>query len=68
MDYMNLALKFQEAEERGEARGRLEGKLEAILEMAKNFLDILDDKTIAMKTGLSVDKVEELRKEQEKSK
>lgn len=40
---------------------KAEGKLEEKLEIARNLLDILDDKTIAAKTGLSVDEVIKLR-------
>lgn len=40
---------------------KAEGKLEEKLEIARNLLDILDDKTIAAKTGLSVDDVIKLR-------
>ena len=30
--------------------------------IAKNLLDVLDDKTISMKTGLSIKEVNELRR------
>ena len=33
------------------------------LEVAKNLLDILDDETIALKTGLSIDEIRKLRSE-----
>lgn len=33
------------------------------IEIAKNLLDVLDDKTIAEKTGIHIDKVRELREE-----
>lgn len=36
-------------------------KEEKAIEIAKNLLDILDDETIAMKTGLSIDTVKEFR-------
>ena len=52
------ATRLSEAEERGEERGE---KRKAI-EIANNLLDILDDETIALKTGLSVAEVKELRK------
>ena len=32
-----------------------------IKQVAKNLLDVLDNETISMKTGLSIDEVEELR-------
>jgi len=46
------------AERKGEVRGREEGKLE----IAKNLLDILDNQTIALKTGLDEEVIEGLRK------
>ena len=52
------ATRLSEAEERGEERGE---KRKAI-EIANNLLDILDDETIALKTGLSVEEVKALRK------
>ncbi|MFA7241353.1 MAG: Rpn family recombination-promoting nuclease/putative transposase [Sulfuricellaceae bacterium] len=57
------SLKF--AEEKGMEKGRQEGREEGAqtkaLEVARNLLDILDDATIAAKTGLSVTQVELLR-------
>ena len=44
---------LNEAERKGMKKG---------IEIAKNFLDILDDETIALKTGLSIDEVGKLRK------
>ena len=41
--------------------GRKEGKLEEKLEIARNLLDVLDDETIAKKTGLSIEEVKKLR-------
>ncbi|MCR1950471.1 Rpn family recombination-promoting nuclease/putative transposase [Clostridium sp. DSM 100503] len=38
-----------------------EGKLEEKLEIARNLLDVLDDETIARKTGLSIEEVKKLR-------
>lgn len=43
------------------AEGILEGKIEEKLAIAKNLLDVLDDETIATKTGLSVEEVINLR-------
>ena len=37
------------------------GKLESKIEIAKNLLDVLDDETIAIKTGLTVQEVKNLR-------
>lgn len=39
-----------------------EAKKEAKLEVAKNLLDILDDETISIKTGINIEKVRELRR------
>lgn len=38
-----------------------DGIEKGILEVAKKLLDILDDETIATKTGLAVEKIRELR-------
>ena len=43
-----------------------EGKIEEKREIAKNLLDILDDETIALKTGLDAKEVKKLREENEK--
>lgn len=37
-------------------------KEEGKLEVAKNLLDILDDETIALKTGIDIEKIRELRR------
>lgn len=39
-----------------------EAKKEAKLEVAKNLLDILDDETISIKTGINIEKIRELRR------
>lgn len=57
------------AEEKGEARGRQEGRQEGIQEgrqealrdVARNLLDLLDDETIALKTGLTLVEISQLR-------
>ncbi|MDD3928012.1 MAG: hypothetical protein PHT33_15320, partial [bacterium] len=46
---------------KGKLEGRLEGKLEGKLEVAKNLLDLLDDKTISERTGLPIDEIKRLR-------
>ena len=60
------ATRLSEAEERGEKRGQERGEIigeeRKAIEIAKNLLDVLDDETIALKTGLSVEEVKELRK------
>jgi predicted transposase/invertase (TIGR01784 family) len=42
--------------------GRNEGKMEAKIEIAKNLLDILDNETISLKTGLDIKTIESLRR------
>jgi predicted transposase/invertase (TIGR01784 family) len=49
------------AEAKGIEQGRQEGEQAKALEIARNLLDVLDDSTIAAKTGLSVDDVQALR-------
>jgi predicted transposase YdaD len=53
------------AENKGKAEGLAEGlkkgKKEQAVEIALNLLDILDTKTIAAKTGLTVSEIENLR-------
>lgn len=49
------------AEEKGLEKGRLEGEKNKAIEIAKNLLDVLDNETIAIKTGLSVEEINELR-------
>ena len=53
VEYMTLYEIFKEEFE--------EGKIEGKIEIAKNLLDILDDETIALKTGLEVEEVRQLR-------
>jgi predicted transposase/invertase (TIGR01784 family) len=50
-----------EGEAKGEAKGKAEGKAEERLKIAKSLLDILDDDTIAEKTGLHLDEIKKLR-------
>ena len=50
------------AEKKGLERGIEEGKKE----VAINLLDVLDDETIALKTGLSIDIIKGLREENKK--
>jgi hypothetical protein len=42
-------------------------KIEGKIEVAKNLLDILDDETIAKKTGLSVEQIKKLRNNDNKN-
>ena len=52
---------IKEGIKKGIKEGREEGKLEEKLEIAKNLLDILDNETIAQKTGLGIEEVKKLR-------
>ena len=49
----------------GKKEGKIEGKIEGMqeekLKIAKNLLDILDDETIALKTGLTIAQIANLR-------
>lgn len=56
---------LQEGLKEGLQEGLQEGKRGKATEIAKNLLDVLDDETIAAKTGLSVELVKELRKEKD---
>ncbi|GKX66348.1 hypothetical protein [Inconstantimicrobium mannanitabidum] len=38
------------------------GKKQKALEITKNLLDVLDDKIIALKTGLNIEDIKKLRK------
>ncbi|WP_297424630.1 Rpn family recombination-promoting nuclease/putative transposase [Clostridium sp.] len=53
------------AEEKGIKKGREEGREEGeknkALEIAKNLLDVLDNETISIKTGLTVEEIKKLR-------
>jgi len=42
-------------------RGKIEGEKMKAVEIAKNLLDILDIETIALKTGLSIEEIENLK-------
>lgn len=52
---------IETAKEEGREEGREEGELKKSIEIATNLLDVLDDNTIAIKTGLSVEEVKRLR-------
>jgi len=53
---------IETAQRKGIEKGKIEGKLEGKLEIAKNLLDVLDIKTIALKTGLSIEEIKNLKK------
>ena len=59
VEYMTLYEIFKEEFE----DGKIEGKREEKVEIAKNLLDVLDDETIALKTGLTIEEVQRLRNE-----
>ena len=50
------------AEQKGVKKGIEQGKLKEKLTIAKNLLDVLDNETIAIKTGLSIQQIKDLRK------
>lgn len=47
--------------EQGIKKGIKQGVKQGKIEVAKNLLDVLDNETISIKTGLSIDEVESLR-------
>ena len=51
----------KEGIEKGKIDGKIEGEKQAKIEIAKNLLDILDIDTISIKTGLSIEEIEELK-------
>ncbi|ACF14699.1 conserved hypothetical protein [Chloroherpeton thalassium ATCC 35110] len=53
---------IQQGLQQGIQQGMVEGKKEKALEIAKNLIDVLDVKTIAMKTGLTEVEIEALKK------
>lgn len=46
---------------RGIEKGIKEGENKKAFEIAKNLLDVLDNETIAVKTGLNINEIEKLR-------
>jgi len=52
---------MQEGLEKGKEEGMQEGEKKKQIEIAKNLLDVLDIETIALKTGLTKEEIEELR-------
>ena len=59
--YWDLNNVIDSARAEGEAKGEAKGKAEERLKIAKSLLDILDDDTIAAKTGLQPDEINKLR-------
>jgi len=52
---------IQKGIEEGIEKGIEKGEKNKAIEIAKNLLDILDDETISMKTGLTIEEVKRLR-------
>ena len=50
------------AERKGIQKGIQEGENKKAIEITKNLLDILDNETISLKTGLSINEINKLRK------
>ena len=46
---------------KGMQEGMRKGRNEEKMLIAQNFLDVLDNETIAVKTGLNIDEIEHLR-------
>ena len=71
LDIMKLSknerLKYQREEENKMLEislidtAKIEGKIEGKIEIAKNLLDVLDIKTIAIKTGLTIEEIQNLQ-------
>ena len=62
VEYMTLTERDRENREEGRLEGILEGKQEERINIATKLLDVLDDETIALKTGISIEVVRSLRK------
>jgi len=56
-----LKLKREEGRKEGHKKGFVEGEQKKAVAIARNLLDVLDDETIARKTGLSVKQVKNIR-------
>lgn len=57
------ATRMEEAIEEGKEIGKEIGRKEEKKEIARNLLDVLDDETIALKTGLDISEIKALRLE-----
>ena len=53
---------METAKIRGIEQGIQQGENRKAVEIAKNLLDILDDEMISLKTGLSLEEIEDLKK------
>jgi predicted transposase YdaD len=56
-----IAIGVEKGREEGISIGFEKGEFKKALEIARNLLDVLDNQTIAKKTGLSVEKIQALR-------
>lgn len=72
LDERSTAAFFEEKERKAEERGFKKGielgikegiKIGVKIEIAKRLLDILDDETISLKVGISIEEVKKLREE-----
>ena len=63
VEFMTLLERDREKIEEGRQEGIKEGIKEGRIEVAIKLLDILDDKTISEKTGLDIEVIKNLRKE-----
>ena len=52
---------LEEGIEKGIEKGMKKGEKKKALEIAKNLLDVLDNKTIVLKTGLTEEEIKDLR-------
>ena len=60
-EIMDQLTREKSAREEGLKEGLKEGREENAFEIAKNLIGLLDDDTIAIKTGLSIDTVKSLK-------
>lgn len=58
---MTKSLYDHEVEKKGIEKGIIKGEINKAIEIAKSLLDVLDIKTIAIKTGLTIEEVEDLK-------
>ena len=56
-----LSKMYEEQLNETERKGIKKGIKQRTIELAQNLLDVLDNKTISLKTGLSIDEIEQLR-------
>ena len=52
---------LNEAERKGIEQGIKKGIMQRTIELSKNLLDVIDNETIALKTGLTIEEINELR-------